>query len=185
MEDICTKLLRSGCAGGARSIDLLGGPRDSWLEFTGLAAGAARLAPTPVMGEIMRIESNKQIVREAYAAISRGDVDGFMNRLADDVAWYFIGTHRFAGTLQGKHAIMKQLFEPLGDALTATIALDLKQLIAEGDKVVAEMQGRSRRKDGKDYNNTYCIILTVHDGKIREMREYLDTELVTQVFGRG
>jgi len=133
----------------------------------------------------MSIEDNKQIVRDAYAAISRGDVEGFMNRLADDVEWYFIGTHRFAGTLKGKDAIMTQLFVPLGDALTATIALDIKLLIGEGDKIVAEMQGRSQNKDGKDYNNTYCIILTVRDGKIREMREYLDTELVTQVFGRG
>jgi len=135
--------------------------------------------------EIMSIETNKQIVRDTYAAISRGDVEGFMNRLADDVEWYFIGTHRFAGTLKGKDAIMKQLFEPLGDALTSTISVDIKQLIAEGDKVVAEAQGTSRSKDGKDYNNTYCIILTVRDNKIREMREYLDTELVTQVFGRG
>lgn len=133
----------------------------------------------------MSTESNKQLVRELYAAISGGDVEGFVNRLADDVEWYFIGTHRFAGTLKGKDAIMKQLFEPLGDALTATISLDIKQLIAEGDKVVSEMQGSARSKDGKDYNNTYCIILTVRDGKVREMREYLDTELVTQVFGRG
>lgn len=133
----------------------------------------------------MSIETNKQLVRDAYAAISGGDVDGFMSRLADDVEWYFIGTHRFAGTLKGKTAIMQQLFEPLGDALTATIALEIKQLIGEGDKIVAEMQGRSQHKGGKRYDNTYCIILTVRDGKIREMREYLDTELVTDVFGRG
>ena len=49
--------------------------------------------------------------------------------------------------------------------------------------IVAEMQGTSKSTAGKDYNNTYCIILTVKDGKIREMREYLDTELVTAVFG--
>lgn len=143
------------------------------------------VAEANVEEEIMSIETNKQIVRDAYAAISGGDVEGFMNRVADDVEWHFIGTHRFAGTLRGKDAIMKQLFEPLGDALTATIALEVKQLIGEGDKVVAEMQGTSKSKDGKDYNNTYCIILTLREGRIREMREYLDTELVTQVFGRG
>jgi uncharacterized protein len=133
----------------------------------------------------MSAEDNKQVVREAYAAISGGDVDGFMSRLADDVEWYFIGSHRFAGTLKGKDAIMSDLFGPLGEALTSTIQLGIKQLIAEGDKVVSEMQGTSKSIGGKDYNNTYCIILTVKDGKIKEMREYLDTELVTEVFGRG
>lgn len=131
----------------------------------------------------MSIESNKRLVREAYGAISAGDVKGFMSRVADDVEWYFIGTHRFAGTLKGKDAIVKQLFEPLGAALTGPIVLEIKQLIAEGDKVVAEIQGRATHKDGKAYDNTYCIVLTIHDDKIREMREYLDTELVTEVFG--
>ena len=133
----------------------------------------------------MSTESNKQVVREAYGAISSGDVEGFMNRLADDVEWYFIGSHRFAGTLKGKEDIMNKLFEPLGEALTSTIQLEIKQLIAEGDKVVSEMQGTSKSTEGKDYNNTYCLIVTVKDDKIKEMREYLDTELITEVFGKG
>ena len=79
---------------------------------------------------------------------------------------------------------MNDLFNVLGDQLEGTgISLEIKQLIAEGDKVVAEMQGTARSVSGKDYNNTYNIILTVKDGLIREMREYLDTELVTEVFG--
>ncbi len=131
----------------------------------------------------MGSEKNKALVREAYGAISAGDVDGFMDRLADDVEWYFIGSHKFGRTFRGKDDIMSNLFESLGSVLTSTIQLEIKQLIAEGDKVVSEMQGTSRSTDGKDYNNTYCIILTVTDGKIQEMREYLDTELVTEVFG--
>jgi uncharacterized protein len=133
----------------------------------------------------MSTEANKQLVREAYGAINSGDVDGFMNRLADDVEWYFIGSHRFAGTLKGKEDIMNKLVEPLDEALTSMIQLEIRQLIAEGDKVVSEMRGTSKSTDGKDYNNTYCIILTVRDGKIKEMREYLDTELITEVFGKG
>lgn len=75
------------------------------------------------------------------------------------------------------------VFKPLGDALTGPLQLEIKQLIAEGDKVVSEMQGTSQSAGGKDYNNTYCVVLTLRDGKITEMREYLDTELLTAVFG--
>lgn len=131
----------------------------------------------------MSTDANKQVVRGLYSAISAGDAEAFMNHMTDDVEWYFIGSHRFAGTMKGKEDIRKKLLEPLGNELTGLIQLEIKQLIAEGDKVVAEMQGTSKSIAGKDYNNTYCIILTVKDGKIREMREYLDTELVTVVFG--
>jgi ketosteroid isomerase-like protein len=86
--------------------------------------------------------------------------------------------------MKGKEQIVNDLFNVLGDQLEGTgISLEIKQLIAEGDKVVAEMQGTSRSVSGKDYNNTYNIILTVKDGLITEMREYLDTELITEVFG--
>ena len=40
------------------------------------------------------IEKNKEIVREAYAAISRGEAERFLGFLRDDVEWYFIGSHR-------------------------------------------------------------------------------------------
>ena len=128
--------------------------------------------------------ANKKVVRDAYTAISSGDAEGFFDRLSDDVEWYFIGSHRFSGTMKGKEQIENDLFSVLGDQLEGTgTSLEIKQLIAEGDKVVAEMQGTSRSVSGKDYNNTYNIILTVKDGLITEMREYLDTELITEVFG--
>ena len=128
--------------------------------------------------------ANKKVVRDAYMAISSGDAEGFFDRLSDDVEWYFIGSHRFSGTMKGKEQIVNDLFNVLGDQLEGTgISLEIKQLIAEGDKVVAEMQGTSRSVSGKDYNNTYNIILTVKNGLITEMREYLDTELITEVFG--
>jgi len=130
-------------------------------------------------------ENNKNVVRNAYAAISKGDLDGFLNLLADDVQWYFIGSHRFAGTHNGKDEIVSNLLNNLAADLEGMIELEIKQLIAEGDKVVAEMLGRARSKSGKDYNNTYCIILTVRNGLIHDIREYLDTELVTEVFGKS
>ena len=132
------------------------------------------------------VEKNKNIVREAYAAISKGDAERFLGFLRDDIEWYFIGSHRFSGTMKGKEQIKEELFSVLGDELEGDgIRLEIRQLIAEGNKVVAEMLGTARSTAGKDYNNTYNLILTLEGGLITEIREYLDTELVTEVFGRG
>lgn len=131
----------------------------------------------------MGIEENKKLVLDAYASIASGESDGFYDRLADDVEWTFFGGHRYAGTFRGKDEIADGLFASLGSMLEGPIKLQVLQVIAEGDKVVLEAKGESRALNGKDYNNDYCIIVTVRDGKISEMREYLDSELVTHVFG--
>ena len=133
----------------------------------------------------MGIEENKQIVLYAYGSLTNGEPEGFYSRLSDDVEWTFFGSHRYAGTFRGREEIEKGLFGSLGELLEGPIKVHIKQLIAEGDKVVLEAKGESRAKNGKDYNNDYCIIVTVRDGKITEMRENLDSELVTEVFGKG
>lgn len=137
------------------------------------------------MQEANQSEANKTLVREAYAAISRGDLKQFLARLADDVTWTFVGTHRFGRTFRGKDDIVDNLCRVLGAHLDGVIVLDIVNLVAEGDLVVAEMQGRAVTPGGQRYDNRYCVVLTVRDGLIRDLREYLDTELVTAVFGRG
>ena len=131
----------------------------------------------------MSLESNKQLVREAYESVSNGDIDGFMSRLSDDVKWTFFGDHRFAKTFVGKQDILENLFEPLGGELVDGLTLKLTNFIAEGDQVVVEALGDSKTKSGGTYNNIYCYVVTVRENQITEMREYLDTELVSNVFG--
>ncbi len=131
----------------------------------------------------MSTEANKQVVIDAYASIAAGNLEGFMNRLSDDVRWTFFGTHPYAGTFHGKDDILKNLFGSLGEKLEGPIKVHVKNVIAEGDQVVVEAQGESRTKDGRDYNNTYCLVLKLKAGKIAEIREYLDTELVSAIFG--
>ncbi len=98
----------------------------------------------------MSIETNKQLVRDAYAAISAGNLDGFMDRLTDDVTWTFFGSHRFAKTFNGKDDITQNLFDVLGAQLESGIVVNVKNLIAEGNQFVVEALGEARAKDGRD-----------------------------------
>lgn len=47
-----------------------------------------------------------------------------------------------------------------------------------------QAHGKATTKAGKPYNNTYCQVYRITDGKVREVTEYLDTELVTSAFGK-
>ena len=55
-----------------------------------------------------------------------------------------------------------------------------QRIIADGDYVVVQARGEATTKDGSPYNNEYCFVYRMENGKIREVTEYLDTELVTQ-----
>lgn len=131
----------------------------------------------------MGSEANKQIVLDFYAAGARGDMDACFALLADDVVWTNIGTTRFSGTFDGKQALVEQLLGPLFGQLKAGIASTIENLTAEGDTVVAQTSGRAETVDGKAYNNSYCQVIRIRDGKIAAVKEYFDTALVDAVFG--
>ena len=62
--------------------------------------------------------------------------------------------------------------------------MEMVELIAEDDKVVARIKGTVTGKYGP-YNNTYCHVFTVRDGKIVENIEHLDTALIeTALYGK-
>jgi len=123
-------------------------------------------------------EQNKEIVRRAIAAISRGDLEGFMGDAADEVTLSVMGSA--FPPIQGKQKVLKGLRNALVARLEngGAIAMTIEHLIAEGEYVAEQSHGKARTKDGKDYNNTYCRVWRITDGKIRAMQEYLDTELV-------
>ena len=123
-------------------------------------------------------EQNKAIVRRAIAAISRGDMEGVLADAADDVTFSVMGT--MFPPMQGKQKVLKGLRNALVARLEngGAIVMTIENLIAEGDYVAEQSRGKARTKDGKDYNNTYCRVWRITDGKIHAMQEYLDTELV-------
>jgi len=57
------------------------------------------------------------------------------------------------------------------------------RFIAEGEYVVMQAKGRATALSGKPYNNTYCIVCRIVDGKVKEMVDYIDTELITSALG--
>lgn len=131
----------------------------------------------------MSTADNKQLILDFYAAGARGDMDACFDMLSDDVTWTNIGNTRFSGSYKGKQVLLEQLLGPLFGQLKAGIASEIERLTAEGDIVVAQTSGTAETHDGTPYNNTYCQVIRVHEGKIAEVKEYFDTALVDAVFG--
>ena len=134
----------------------------------------------------MSVEENKQVIRDFFAALSNGESDRVRGLLHENVAWTIIGDTPVSRTFKGIDGFETDLLGAVFRQIDADagVKVDIVELIAEGDKVVARAQGQITGKYGP-YNNTYCHVFTVRDGKIVEDMEYLDTLLIERaLYGR-
>jgi hypothetical protein len=130
-----------------------------------------------------RETANKALLRQVYEEISKGNPALLMESLADDIRWTIIGTTALSGTFNGKQDVAEKLAIPLRARLDGPVVFTLDDFIAEGDQVVMRARGRATAKSGQPYNNSYCIVARIVDGKIREMTDYVDTALIDSALG--
>ena len=131
----------------------------------------------------MNTADNKRILERAYAAASKGNGTPLLESLADDVSWTIIGSTALSGTYRGKAEVRDKLFGGLRARLAGPVVFTPERFIAEGNFVAMQARGQATANSGKPYNNTYCIVARFAGGKIIEMTDYVDTELITSALG--
>jgi uncharacterized protein len=131
----------------------------------------------------MSTAENKELVLGFFDDIAKGNIQGALDRMAEDLRFTLIGTTKFSGVFKSRKEFVDRIMAPLGAQLEGPLTITTDNLIAEGDFVVVQSHGRSTTRKGVAYNNTYCQVFRIAEGKIREATEYLDTELVTKALG--
>ena len=124
----------------------------------------------------MTPEKNTEIVKSAYAAFKKGDMDGLLRLYADDVSWEIYGppTIPTAGTRKGLAGV-REFFGTLDSAM-AVQSFEPREFIAQGDQVVVLGDYSWKvKKTGRTFASTFAHVSTVKDGKIVRFREYTDT----------
>ena len=125
----------------------------------------------------MTAAENRQLFQELFAELSLGNGKLFIDSLADDFCWTITGTSAWSKTYHGKPTVRTELLRPLFAQFADQYTNTPHRIIAEGDYVVVECRGRVTTKTGMPYNNTYCWVCRVADGKLKELTEYWDTQL--------
>ena len=132
----------------------------------------------------MGAAENKKLVQQVYTDSANGSGTTFIDHLAEDAAWIVTGQYSWSGEYSGRDAINTVLLEHLRSRLSAarprTHAFNF---IAEGNYVVVEARGDNVTKSGERYDNQYCMIWRIENGKIKEIKEYCDSALVERVLG--
>jgi ketosteroid isomerase-like protein len=72
---------------------------------------------------------------------------------------------------------------PLTKVLGKNPRTSVQRVLADEDMVVVEARGDNVTRDGVRYDNSYCLLFRLSEGKVRAVVEYMDTELVTAALG--
>ena len=123
-------------------------------------------------------------MRHICEELSKGNSQPLIESMDDEFRWTIIGTTEWSGTYRGKQAVLTELLQPLREQFATQYTNTAHRFIAEDDYVVVECHGDVVTKSGMPYNNTYCWVCRFGDGKLLELTEYSDTELITAALKR-
>jgi len=128
-------------------------------------------------------ESNKAIVTRFFDALNRGDVDAIVDAYAADGCVQTMGETLISGIFNKEQiaASAGGIFDVFPDGLVFT-ALGM---VAEGNKVAVEATSEGKHVSGRIYRNEYHFLFEFRDGKLVKLKEYMDTERVTDVLCAG
>lgn len=129
------------------------------------------------------LKENKALVAEFVEAMRISNVDKLKTMITDDFRWWIIGKPEYLATA-GEHDTAYFLNFFKGEEVFPEGA-DFKttSMIAEGNKVAAEAEFKARTAMGSDYENYYHFLFVIENGKVKEMKEYMDTYHAKVTFG--
>jgi ketosteroid isomerase-like protein len=128
----------------------------------------------------MSASDNKRALQAAFESLAKGDGKPFVDLWADDFSWTITGSTAWSKTYRGKETIRKDLMAPLFANFATRYTSTAVRFIAEDDYVVVECKGNVTTKAGQPYDNNYCYVCRMAEGQLKELTEYLDTELVSK-----
>ena len=124
-------------------------------------------------------------VRAIFKKLEAGDGDEFFKHVADNVDWIVEGTHPLAGHYRSKPDFLAHTFEKLAKVLPQGTQLRVDHALVSGDWAVVELQSHATAKNGLRFDNRYCWVCRFLNGTIVEVRAYLDSALVAQLFAEN
>ena len=131
----------------------------------------------------MSSEKNIQTVKDFFAAIGRGDKERLLALVAEDIEWIIPGEDwPLAGTRHG-HAGLADLFETASKSIETST--EPREFIAQGDKVLVIGFAKGKIKaTNKAFEDHFVFAITVQNGKVTNIREYIDTQALARASQR-
>ncbi|MCA1648627.1 MAG: nuclear transport factor 2 family protein [Chloroflexi bacterium] len=116
----------------------------------------------------MAAQSNAAALRRGYDAFSTGDMDTLRNQIfSSDIVWHQGGRNQTSGDYRGADAVLG-LFGKLHQLTDGTFAVELHDVLASDEHVVALATTKGQRGGKTIKNGQYSHICHFRDGKLSE-----------------
>jgi|SRR5271167_469054 len=135
-----------------------------------------------ISANVAQMPVNVAQVRDPFKNLETGDGGEFFTHVAEDVDWTVEGTHPLAGHYHSKADFLSHTFEKVGKVLPSGTQLHVEHALLSVEWAVVEVRSLATAKNGLRFDNRYCWVCRFADGKIVEVRAYLDSALVAQLF---
>ena len=128
----------------------------------------------------MSTEKNVQIVKNFLAAVGRRDKQDLLALSAEDIEWIIPGEDwPLAGTHRG-HAGLNNLLQKANETVETSYP-GPPEFIAQGDRVLVVGFTKGKIKaTNRAFNDDWVFAITVRDGKVTNIREYVDTQALAR-----
>jgi ketosteroid isomerase-like protein len=128
----------------------------------------------------MSTQDNVQTVKDFFAAMGRGDRQGLLALAAEDIEWIIPGENwPLAGTHRG-HAELAAVLQKASEAVETTYPKP-PEFVAQGDRVLVVGVATGKIKaTNKPFKDEWVFDVTVRDGKVTHIREYIDTQALAR-----
>jgi ketosteroid isomerase-like protein len=125
-------------------------------------------------------EANKELAARFLQLFSQGPAAAALAMTTDDFEYWVPGNI----PLSGRHnkTTVAQLLEGMAGAFKTPLEIEVLAYTAQDDRVAVEARSKATTATGKPFRNTYHFLFRFRDGKIAELREYMDTAHVVEAF---
>ena len=133
----------------------------------------------------MSIEKNVQIVKDFFAAIGRRDEQALLSLSAENIEWIIPGEDwPLAGTYRG-HAGLQDALSKANKTVETSYPKP-PEFIAQEDRVlVVGTATGTINATGKPFVDDWVFDVTVRNGKVTRIREYIDTQALAKASAGG
>jgi ketosteroid isomerase-like protein len=128
----------------------------------------------------MSTQENVQIVKDFFAAMGGYNKQDLLALVAEDIEWIIPGENwPLAGTHRG-HAELAAVLQKASGEMEMTYP-EPPEFVAQGDRVLVVGVATGKIKaTNKPFKDDWVFAITIRNGKLTNIREYIDTQALAR-----
>jgi hypothetical protein len=128
----------------------------------------------------MGIEKNVQVVKDFVAAMGGADKQALLSLSSEDIEWIVPGEDwPLAGTYRG-HAGLSSVLRKASEEIEMAYP-EPPEFVAQGERVLVVGVATGKiRATNKPFDDAWVFDITVRNGKVMKIREYIDTQALAR-----